>query len=65
MADDRAIKARANASAPKVMLGYLSAENILAVDGIKKDAAWLERYANPGPTNAVPPHPLAKDRSQV
>ena len=41
------------------MLGYLSAENILAVDGIKKDVSWLERYANPGPSNSISPHPLA------
>lgn len=41
------------------MLGYLSAENILAVDGIKKDTSWLERYANPSPSNRISPHPLA------
>jgi len=40
------------------MLGYLSAEGILAVDGIRTDPAWLKKYANPAPSVPIQPHAL-------
>jgi phospholipase C len=40
------------------MLGYLSAEGSLKVDGIQADAAWLRKFANPGPSGPIQPHTL-------
>jgi phospholipase C len=46
------------------MLGYLSAEGILPVDGIQADAAWSQKFANPGPSGPIQPHSLgAHDQS--
>lgn len=40
------------------MLGYLSGEGILPVDGIQKDAAWSQKFANLGPGGSIQPYAL-------
>src|ERR1700749_1431615 len=40
------------------MLGYLSVDGSLPVDGIQKDPAWSEKYANVGPSGSIRPYEL-------